>query len=133
VSPRRETLLTDTDLTVLVVDDYSDGVDTVVELLAASGFRTHAAHSSSAALDVAKAVEPDVVVLEPLMNDGGGWEVAAWLRRRGGEGPALVALTCGPCDRLDYRAAGFDYVVLKGDEPRTLVAAVALCAPRSEP
>ena len=121
-----------TDLTVLVVDDSPDAADAIVDLLTSSGFRAHPARSSGEALYAAEAVEPDVVVLEPLMKDGGGWEVAAWLRRRDEQGPALVALTCGPCDMADCRAGGFDYVVLKGDDPRTLVAAVALCAPPSD-
>jgi two-component system OmpR family response regulator len=124
--------LTNTDLTVLVVDDYPDVADAVVDLLTSSGFRAHAALSSCAALDTAEEVEPDVVVLEPLMNDGGGWKVAAWLRRRDGSRPALVALTCGPRDVTDCRARGFDYMVLKSDHPQTLLAAVALCAPPSD-
>lgn len=118
-----------TDLTVLVVDDYPDAAESVVDLLAFHGFRARAALSSGEALDLAEEVDPDVVVLEPLMNDGGGWEVAAWLRRQGQKtGPALLALTAGACDRTDCRAGGFDFMVLKGDEPQTILAAVALCA-----
>ena len=118
--------MSDVDLTVLVVDDYPDAADTVADLLAVCGFRVHTARSSGEALDVAEAVEPDVVVLEPRMRDGGGWEAASWLRRRNGSGPILVALTSARLDRAEYRVAGFDDLVLKGDEPRTLVAAVAL-------
>lgn len=118
--------MSDADLTVLVVDDYPDAADTVADLLATSGFRAYAARSSGEALDVADAVKPDVVVLEPRMRDGGGWEAAAWLRRKNGSGPSLVALTSVRVDRAAYRAAGFGYLVLKGDDPRTLLAAVAL-------
>jgi two-component system, OmpR family, response regulator len=121
-----------TDLTVLVVDDYPDVAETVADLLTSAGFRAHAALSSGAALELAEEVEPDVVVLEPMMHDGGGWEVARWLRRRDGSGPALIALTYGTCTVADCRERGFDYMVLKGDDPKTLLAAVALCV-RSEP
>ena len=118
--------MSDADLTVLVVDDYPDAADAVADLLAVSGFRAHAARSSGEALDVAEATKPDVVILEPRMKDGGGWEGAAWPRRKDGTGPMLVALTSARIDRAKYQAAGFDYLVLKGDDPRTLVAAVAL-------
>jgi two-component system, OmpR family, response regulator len=119
--------LSQADLTVLVVDDYPGAADAVVRLLTSAGFRARVARSSRVALDLADRVRPDVVVMDPLMSDGGGWEVAAWLRRRNGTGPSLVALTKGPCDVVDCRAGGFDYLVLKGDDPQTLVAAVALC------
>lgn len=117
-----------TDLTVLVVDDYPDAAEAVADLLAHAGVRAHVALSSCAALDRAEEVEPDVVVLEPMMNDGGGWEVAAWLRRRDRSGPALIALTGGSCTVADCRERGFDYMILKGDDPKALLAAVALCA-----
>ena len=115
--------------TVLVVDDHADAARRTADLLGAAGYRVHAAVSSRAALNAAEAIGPDVVVLEPLMNDGGGWEVAAWLRRRNGSGPMLVALTSAPIDRTEARHAGFDFLLLKGGDPRTLVAAVALCSP----
>jgi len=118
--------------TVLVVDDHADAARRTAALLEAAGYRVHAAASSRAALNAAEAVGPDVVVLEPLMNDGGGWEVAAWLRRRNGSGPMLVALTRVRGDRAAYRDAGFDFLVLKGGDPQTLVAAVALCAPSDQ-
>jgi CheY-like chemotaxis protein len=118
--------------TVLVVDDHADTARWTADLLEAAGYQVHAAVSSRAALNAAEAVGPDVVVLEPLMNDGGGWEVAAWLRRRNGSGPMLVALTGARIDRAEARAAGFDFLVLKGGDPRTLVAAVALCAPSDQ-
>jgi CheY-like chemotaxis protein len=121
----RELLLPRDPLTVLVVDDYPDAAKSVVDLLQFTGFRAFAALSSAEALDLAERVEPDVVVLEPLMKDGSGWEVAAWLRRREGHGPALLALTC---DLAKCRAGGFDYLVLKGEDPLTLLAAVTLCA-----
>ena len=115
--------------TVLVVDDHSDTAYRTAELLEAAGFQAYAATSSRAALNMAEAVGPDVVVLEPVMGDGGGWEVAAWLRRRNGSGPALVALTRAHIDRSEARDAGFDFLVPKSGDPKTLVAAVALCAP----
>ncbi|VTR95381.1 alkaline phosphatase : Response regulator receiver protein OS=Desulfococcus multivorans DSM 2059 GN=dsmv_0506 PE=4 SV=1: Response_reg [Gemmata massiliana] len=116
----------ETSQTVLVVDDTPGSVELVAGLLESAGFRVHTAQSAGAALDAAHATEPDVVVLEPLMEDG--WEVTAWLRRRDGRGPALVALTRGPWDVTDSRAAGFGYLVMKADDPQTLLAAVALCA-----
>jgi CheY-like chemotaxis protein len=116
-------------LTVLVVDDFPNLADSAADLLEMAGFHAYAARSSGEALDLADEVEPDVVVLEPLMGDGGGWEVAAWLRRRGDKlGPALLALTHGPCDLAECRAGGFDFLVKKEDDPQTLLAAVALCA-----
>ena len=113
-------------LSVLVADDTPGAADEIVELLESAGFAARAVGSSGAALDAAHALEPDVVVLEPLME--GGWEVAAWLRRRNGRGPALVALTRGPWSVAESRATGFDYLVMKADEPYTLLVAVNLCS-----
>src|SRR5687768_3450697 len=118
--------------TVLVVDDHTGTARRTADLLEAAGYRVRVAVSSRGALNAAEAVGPDVVVLEPLMKDGGGWEVAAWLRRRNGAGPMLVAPTRVRDDRAAYRSAGFDFLVLKGDDPQALVAAVALCTPSAE-
>ena len=127
--------MTYTRATVLVVDDHLGAAESAAGQLEAAGFRVHAVRSSRAALSAAEAVEPDVVVLEPLMNDGGGWEVAAWLRRRNGVGPALVALTCGPCEAAECDAAGFDRPVgergslLSGGQRSLLVMARAMVSP----
>jgi CheY-like chemotaxis protein len=108
--------MTDTRLSVLVVDDDPDTADTLTDLLNLTGHRARAAHGGIEAQRLAAAEWPDVVILDLAMPGVDGWELAHRLhpvppRPR----PLLIAVTgCGGADdRRRAREAGIDLYLLK--------------------
>src|ERR1700745_294665 len=95
---------------VLVVDHR----DTLVELLSVSlkfqGFEVHTAKNGSAALDLAREVKPDAVILDVMMPGMDGFGVLRRLRADGIDAPALF-LTAR--DSLQDKIAG---LTLGGDD-----------------
>ena len=108
---------------VLIVDDNRDAADSLALMLALSGHEVHTANDGAAALSVAAATTPDVVLLDigmPILN---GYEVAERIRREPwGQRMILVALT-GWGQEEDRRravAAGFDHHLTKPADPQRL-------------
>jgi two-component system, OmpR family, response regulator len=95
---------------VLVVDDE----DNIVELLSVSlkfqGFEVHTAKNGPAALDLAREVKPDAVILDVMMPGMDGFGVLRRLRADGIDAPALF-LTAR--DSLQDKIAG---LTLGGDD-----------------
>jgi len=95
---------------VLVVDDE----DNIVELLSVSlkfqGFEVHTATNGASALDLAREVRPDVVILDVMMPGMDGFGVLRRLRADGIDAPALF-LTAR--DSLQDKIAG---LTLGGDD-----------------
>src|ERR1700737_4608600 len=95
---------------VLVVDDE----DNIVELFAGSlkfqGFEVHPATNGPAALDLARDVKPDAVILDVMMPGMDGFGVLRRLRADGIDAPALF-LTAR--DSLQDKIAG---LTLGGDD-----------------
>lgn len=65
---------------VLVADDFADTREMYAEYLAAAGFRTETAEDGAEAIAKARALRPDVVVLDMTMPNVDGWEAARVLR-----------------------------------------------------
>jgi CheY-like chemotaxis protein len=65
---------------VLVVDDFVDGREMVMEYLAFRGFRVVDAPNAAEAFEKATTLLPDIVLLDALLPDGDGLEIAARLR-----------------------------------------------------
>jgi DNA-binding NarL/FixJ family response regulator len=86
--------------TVLIVDDHAPFRDSARRLLESEGFEVVGeAENGVAALRVAKAVHPDVVLLDIQLPDFDGFEVADRLRELK---PAPVVILTS--SREDYRA-----------------------------
>jgi class 3 adenylate cyclase len=65
---------------VLVVDDYIDNVTMLKAHLKARGYRTIDAHDGAAAIDAARAGEPDLILLDVNMPRMSGLEACATLK-----------------------------------------------------
>lgn len=109
---------------VLVVDDNVDAAHSLATWLELNGHQVHVAHDGAAALEMATAERPEVVVLDiglPVMN---GFDVARRLREQRGDAPTplLIALTGWgqPEDRRRSFEAGFDAHLVKPVEPTAL-------------
>jgi two-component system OmpR family response regulator len=95
---------------VLVVDDEANIVELLSVSLKFQGFEVHTASNGPAALDRAREVRPDVVVLDVMMPGMDGFGVLRRLRADGIDAPALF-LTAR--DSLQDKVAG---LTLGGDD-----------------
>ena len=103
-------------LRVLVVDDIADAADVLAMVVEVDGHDAQVARSGPAAVELAAAYRPDVVLLDLGMPGMDGYEVARRLRRQqGGERMTIIAVTGygQDEDRERTRAAGFDHHLVK--------------------
>jgi two-component system OmpR family response regulator len=96
--------------TVLVVDDETNIVELLSVSLKFQGFEVYTATNGSAALDKAREVRPDAVILDVMMPGMDGFGVLRRLRADGIDAPALF-LTAR--DSLQDKIAG---LTLGGDD-----------------
>ena len=89
--------MSDTRLSVLVVDDDHDTADTLTTLLHLTGYRARAAYGGIEAQRMAAEEWPDVVILDLLMPGVDGFELAYRLHPLPpGRRPRLIAVTGYP-------------------------------------
>ena len=120
---------------VLVVDDNRDAADSLAELLHAIGHEVQTAYDGSAALDAAKAFDPDVVLLDIGMPKMNGYEVAGRLQATNRtRHPIIVALTGygQEADRGRSRAAGIRHHLVKPVEVEALLRLFTESSARTE-
>jgi signal transduction histidine kinase/ActR/RegA family two-component response regulator len=101
---------------ILVVDDNDDAADLLTLMLKQAGYETSAAADGPAALDAARRLHPQVIILDIGLPGMTGYEVAQELRRDAGlADTSLIALTGwgAPEDQRKARAAGFDLHLTK--------------------
>jgi DNA-binding response OmpR family regulator len=117
-------------LRVLIVDDNRDGADALGLLVEALGNQVHVTYGGIQALDVANAFQPDLMLIDLVMPDIDGCDLATQLRRI----PAfkqtkIVAITGLKDERHKVLAmkAGCDLVLTKPaalDEIKAVLASV---------
>lgn len=113
---------------VLVVDDYEDAAEVTCLLLEFLGHEAHACHRGHEALELASKLALDIAMIDILLEDMSGYDVARALRARSdGHSLHLVALTGAgrPDDRVHAFAAGFDQHILKPLDLETLTTIMA--------
>ena len=101
---------------VLIVDDNRDSAQTLAELLAAYGHKTHVAHDGVEALEAAERLHPEVVLLDIGLPKLNGYDACRRIRSQPwGEKMVLVALTGYGQEKDARRAeqAGFNYHLVK--------------------
>ncbi|TYL51829.1 response regulator transcription factor [Nocardioides sp. BGMRC 2183] len=109
---RTETRLDGTPLRALVVDDEINIAELVAMALRYEGWTVETAHTGGEAVARAKAIEPDVIVLDMMLPDFDGMEV---LRRTRAAAPTVPVLFLTARDAVEDRVAGLtaggdDYV-----------------------
>lgn len=107
---------------ILLVEDNDDGREVLVELLRLWGYEVTATGDGSRALELARDIPPEVVLLDLGLPGLDGFEVARRLRRELPAETRLIALTgySRPQDRRRSHEAGFDLHLVKPVEPRHL-------------
>jgi PAS domain S-box-containing protein len=101
---------------VLVAEDNRDAAQSLDRLLRLWGHDVRTAADGAAALEVARAYRPDVVLLDLGLPGLDGYEVARRLRREPGLGGVLLVALTGygqEDDRRRTREAGFDHHLVK--------------------
>jgi CheY-like chemotaxis protein len=101
---------------VLIVDDHLDTARSYCELLTLMGHTCEFRTDARQALDAARALIPDIALLDiGLLPDLDGHQVAKILREEFGDKIVLIAITAygREEDRLRTRRAGFDAHVTK--------------------
>jgi CheY-like chemotaxis protein len=112
---------------ILIVEDNADARDALRVLLELDGHAVEAAGEGHAALDLARAKDPDVALVDIGLPGMDGFEVARRLRALDPRRPVLIALTGygQPEDRRRATEAGFDGLLVKPVDPGTLSGLLA--------
>jgi two-component system CheB/CheR fusion protein len=113
---------------IVVVEDNLDAADSLMTLLELLGHRVRTAHDGIAALEIARANVPDVMLVDIGLPGIDGYEVARRIRRDPVlKDIVLVALTGYGRDEDKHTAitAGFDYHLVKPIDPDALHGLVA--------
>jgi PAS domain S-box-containing protein len=112
---------------ILIVEDHDDGREALAMLLRLSGHEVHEAATGRAGLDLAKDLQPEVVLLDIGLPDIDGYAVAEALRAALGQRVHLVALTGygQPADRARSAQAGFDAHLVKPVDADALMETLA--------
>jgi CheY-like chemotaxis protein len=101
---------------VLVVDDNADSADSLSAVLELFGHQVETAYDGPGALEIARRLQPEVMVIDLGMPGLSGLEVAARVRaEEWGANTLLLALTgrTQAADREKTRQAGFDRHLIK--------------------
>lgn len=109
---------------VLLVDDEPDQVELYQYGLQTAGFDVRCAYTGAAAIEAARALLPDIVVLDLRLPDITGWEVCEALRRDPGTASIpVVILTAAASPMLPREAidSGCAAYLLKPCYPEDLV------------
>ena len=112
---------------VLLVDDDLDSRKIYGRVLAHVGYRVMEAASGQEALNVARSIAPDVVVVDLGLPDINGLEVTRALRADAATRSARIVVLTAYVSRFDeaYAAeAGSDVYLAKPILPRDLVAVI---------
>jgi DNA-binding response OmpR family regulator len=118
--------------TVLVVDDEPKILEVVRDYLADAGFSVVTASDGPAALAQARAVGPDLVVLDLGLPALDGLDVARELRRRSPVPIIMLTARSDEVDRVLGLEIGADDYLVKPFSPRELVARVRAVLRRTD-
>jgi DNA-binding response OmpR family regulator len=117
--------------TVLVVDDERKIRDLVRSYLEHDGYSVLVADSGERALEVADRTRPDLIVLDLMLPDLAGEEVARTLRTRSDVPIIMLTAKVAEEERINGLRVGADDYLIKPFSPRELVARVEAVLRRS--
>jgi DNA-binding response OmpR family regulator len=115
-------------LRVLIVDDDRDTLLTLGLLCREAGMYVHLLRQGTQVMEAVGTFGPHVIVLDLVMPDSSGLELAEQIRRRyGEESPVLVAVTAfsSDSDRRLAKVAGFQDFIAKPYDPQALLQRIA--------
>ena len=118
---------------ILIVEDEPDMVAGLKDNFEFEGYEVVTASDGQAGLEQARAMKPDLLVLDVMLPRLSGLEVCKTLRGEGYEGPILMLTARGQeIDKVVGLELGADDYVTKPFNPRALVARVKAILRRTE-
>jgi two-component system, OmpR family, response regulator RegX3 len=118
---------------VLLVEDEESISEPFARALARAGFRTHVARTGNQAIELAAALEPDVVLLDLALPDQDGRDVCRRLRQ-GSDVPIIMVTASGALtDRVVGLELGADDYVVKPFSVAEVVARIRAVLRRVRP
>jgi DNA-binding response OmpR family regulator len=119
--------------TVLLVDDEDSITTPLAEALAREGFDAEVARTAAEALELAAAIDPDLVLLDLMLPDGSGLDVCRELRRNSRVPIIMVTARGDEADRIVGLELGADDYVTKPFSAREVAARMRAVLRRAEP
>lgn len=116
-------------LRVLIVDDHRANTDTMSMLVSHWGHDVRRAYDGVTGLALAAAFRPDVLLLDMLMPDVSGFEVARQVRRQDRLQPCFIIAVTGRTDaphRHECYEAGVDLFLMKPVAPANMQTLLGL-------
>ena len=112
---------------ILIVEDNADARDALRMLLELDGHTVEAVEEGQQALEVARAKDPDIALVDIGLPGIDGYEIARRVRARDTRRPVLIALTGygQPEERRRATDAGFDDMLVKPVDPTALTNLIA--------
>ena len=117
--------------TVLIVEDEARLADILEDYLRRDGFRTERAKDGGRALELWRAANPDMVLLDVMLPVMDGFEVARRIRATSSVPIIMVTARDEEIDKLLGLGLGADDYVVKPYSPREVVARVKAVLRRS--
>ena len=118
--------------TILVADDEDSIVQLAKLYLAKEGYRVHTARDGHEALEAARRLQPDLLVLDLMMPRVDGWEVARRLRKDSAIPIIMLTARDDDVDKIVGLELGADDYMTKPFNPRELVARVKAVLRRAQ-
>lgn len=100
-------------LRILVVEDHSDTLQALSQLLSHFGHDISTADGARSALDMINSKEFDVVLCDIALPDGNGYDVIAEAKRKGAVKAVAISGFAARDDVERGRKAGFDFHLAK--------------------
>ncbi len=110
--------------TILVVDDEPEITDVVRKYLERDGYHVVSAADGRAALAAFQHEKPNLVILDLMLPEVDGWEVARQIRAAGSTPIIMLTARGEEVDRLLGLGLGADDYITKPFSPREVVARV---------
>ncbi len=117
--------------TILVVDDEPPILDLIASYLRADGFSVHTAQDGPAALAQARAVRPDLIVLDVMLPGMDGMEVCRRIQQEFDVYILMLTARAEEIDKIVGLSVGADDYLTKPFSPRELVMRVKAILRRS--
>jgi two-component system alkaline phosphatase synthesis response regulator PhoP len=117
--------------TILVVDDEPPIADLIASYLRADGFTVYIAEDGPTALAQARAVRPDLIVLDVMLPGMDGLEVCRRIQQEFDVYVLMLTARAEEIDKIVGLSVGADDYVIKPFSPRELVVRVKAILRRS--
>ncbi|MBI3971958.1 MAG: response regulator transcription factor [Chloroflexi bacterium] len=118
--------------TILVADDEDSIVQLTKLYLSKEGYRVITARDGQEALESARRLKPDLIVLDLMMPRVDGWEVCRRLRKDSNVPVIMLTARDDDVDKIVGLELGADDYVTKPFNPRELVARVKAVLRRAQ-